>query len=58
MFNHRRPEADSYFLLAQAPAMTSSPFDPFILENGFVLLDGGLATELEAQASANNDLFG
>lgn len=33
--------------------MTSSPFDRFILENGFVLLDGGLATELEAQVSAN-----
>ena len=32
--------------------MTSSPFDPFIVENGFLLLDGGLATELEAQASA------
>lgn len=25
------------------------PFDPFLEENGFVVLDGGLATELEAQ---------
>ena len=34
--------------------MTSSPFDPFIMEKGFVLLDGGLATELEEQVSAKN----
>lgn len=26
-----------------------SPFEPFLLENGFVILDGGLATELETQ---------
>lgn len=25
------------------------PFDAFVEENGFVVLDGGLATELEAQ---------
>ncbi|CAN0182317.1 unnamed protein product [Laminaria digitata] len=38
--------------------MTSSPFDRFILENGFVLLDGGLATELEAQgADLSSDLW-
>lgn len=29
--------------------MVSSPFDPFLIANGFVVFDGGLATELEAQ---------
>lgn len=29
--------------------MQRSPFEPFLLENGFVILDGGLATELETQ---------
>lgn len=32
-------------------SMPSSPFDPFILANGFAVLDGGLATELEAQVN-------
>lgn len=30
------------------PPVASSPFDPFIRTQGFVLLDGGLATALEA----------
>lgn len=33
-------------LLMAAPI---SPFEPFLTANGFVVLDGGLATELEAQ---------
>eukprot|EP00903_Cladosiphon_okamuranus_P006416 g6280.t1 len=28
-----------------------SPFEPFLLENGLVVLDGGLATELETQGA-------
>ncbi|CAM9797343.1 unnamed protein product, partial [Hapterophycus canaliculatus] len=35
--------------------MASSPFDPFLKANGFVVFDGGLATELEAQGA---DLVG
>lgn len=31
--------------------MARSPFEPFLLENGFVILDGGLATELESQVN-------
>ncbi|CAN0126317.1 unnamed protein product [Ectocarpus fasciculatus] len=38
--------------------MALSPLDPFLLENGFVVLDGGLATELEAQgADLTGDLW-
>ncbi|CAN0076876.1 unnamed protein product, partial [Ectocarpus sp. 12 AP-2014] len=38
--------------------MASSPLDPFLLEIGFVVLDGGLATELEAQgADLTGDLW-
>ncbi|CAM9291483.1 unnamed protein product, partial [Scytosiphon promiscuus] len=38
--------------------MVPSPFDPFFQANGFVVLDGGLATELEAQgADLSGDLW-
>ncbi|CAM9622393.1 unnamed protein product [Ectocarpus sp. 8 AP-2014] len=38
--------------------MASSPLDAFLLESGFVVLDGGLATELEAQgADLTGDLW-
>lgn len=30
-------------------SMVTSPFEPFLSNAGFVVLDGGLATELEAQ---------
>lgn len=30
--------------------MSRSPLEPFVLEDGFAILDGGLATELETQA--------
>lgn len=31
--------------------MKPSPFEPFLSNTGFVVLDGGLATELEAQVT-------
>lgn len=36
----------------QREAMSRSPLEPFVLEDGFAILDGGLATELETQVNA------
>ncbi len=35
--------------------MTNNPFQPFINQQGFVILDGGLATELEYRGADLND---